>query len=261
MNPDRSDLGTLLGEYKKYPFRISHSILPVLVFTIGVIFPCCYGLWSILYNIAKHGLAAALEWSLPWFAGSTVFLFIIILIVINGRSRKYPIIYIYENGFLIKSGLLTKSPILWKRISAISEKYTRYKFLGKTIKENYHIAIIPTKGRQLQFTASNHQNEAIKKIKTNTYSIIYPTKRASFNEGNWIQFGDMAITPLKFKVNRNSILRNEIEYPWYVVEKLEIVNGSLSIISKDGKLRYRTATSNIQNLEIMLRLINEGVKI
>lgn len=254
-NPMTSDpraLGLLIRAFPKRPLRWQDLLFVLLPGICATLLPLLYGKSRYDYGLASYGPVAASTWSRPWYALS-IFALIIFIILVTYRLRlSRQFIAFHENGLYI--ALSKRQRLLWHQIAGIASGTVQYHFFGWQLTRKTRAYLYPNIGKAIQLKEP-HENlpELITRIKAKLYPRLFKLIKSNFQEGKWLHFGPLAL-------QTQYLVVGDHRYLWSQVNQIAVQSGDLLIKVENNK-QFCFPIANIPNLEILVQLIQEEVKV
>lgn len=258
--PTKQDtrLGRQIAVYRSRPlgWRDVYSIL--LPGLLGVLAPYGYAVWLYAQTMRQHGPAAAEQWSQAWFwlawGALVVFIFLLILRLVDLRRFAS----VHARGIRMRPGILRTHNYRWEQISGIALAMTQDVFLRSRGHTRLQAVLYPNLGRPIRLD-DRLQNlaELVSRIKASLYPRMLPDMKANFQAGKWLYFGPLA-------VQANAIRMHQSKITWEQIEDLQVKDGYLAVSWKEQQEPFRDERipiAEIPNLELLLQIIREGVKV
>lgn len=245
-------LGPIIAVYRQRPLRWFDLLTWGVLGTFAVLFPLAYGNYRAYYGYTHFGPVAATFWSRPWYLLAILALisFIILSIIRLRASRRY--IAVHRNG--LRLVLETRKTLRWSEIAGIASSITQYQFLGIHLYNRYNAMLYPNIGKPIRLdNALQNHPEFLTYIKAKLYPRLVPLLEKNFSKGQWLHFGTISI-------QRKMIQLGDQQYQWSQVEQITINSGYL-LINFDNQSRHRIPVYKIPNVEILLQLIQQEVKV
>ncbi len=247
-----SDLGSLVSLHQGPPVDRSYwmtAVIPGLGIILGTL---GYGFWRAYYGYTQFGPVAAQVWSRPWFLAAALAAALLLLSFSIRQRAARKFVVVYKNGVRLQLQANHARHFHWSQISGISIGTVRGHFLGLTTKIRYRLVIHPNVGRPVRIEGSL-QNFAglIDKIKEQFYPRRFSELQRPLRAGEWVYFGPLAVNQLALRVQEQLIA-------WEKIKRIAVDAGVLTVELKARK-PMRVPTAQIQNLELLLKLIEVGV--
>ena len=224
---------------------------------LGVISPLAYGLWRYNYAYTQHGPVAAEHWSRSWFLLSWLALATFAMLTFYRLLASRCFVIVHKNGLRFRLDTFFTRILLWKEIAGVSNSFTQEVFLNLPLYKRQQATLYPNVGRPVHLRG-DLQNfpDLISRIKASLYPRLYPGLSAGFHAGQWLYFGPLSV--------QSQGLRLATTIPWPQVDRLEVREGCLVIALNGQGIRpdpLKIPVSQIPNLELLLQLVQQGVKV
>jgi hypothetical protein len=200
----------------------------------------------------NFGPVAATLWSRPWFvlAFTALFVFLILAIYRLLLTRRY--VAVHKRG--VRLGLSKQRTLLWAEIAGIATTSTQYQFFGRSMRTRNSAILYPNIGKSIHLDDSLQDlPNLLTHLKSQLYSRISPILQSDFNQGKWLHFGPISI-------QQNTIQIHKKQYIWSEVEQISVNRGKL-IIKANPKSIHSLPVSKIPNIELLLQIIQQEVKV
>jgi hypothetical protein len=259
VSTQRSDpLGPQVALFRSRPLGWRDAFTRLLPGLLGVLAPYGYAAWLYGQTLPQYGPAAAEQWSQPWFklawAALAVFFLLCVLRLLDLRRFAA----VHARGLRLHSGVLRTRSLPWKRISGVALSVTQEVFLRSHGHSRLRAVIYPVQGRPIHLDESlQNLPELISRLKASLYPRLLPDLKASFQAGKWLHFGPLAVRVDALRLPQG-------KFAWETVEGLQVKGGYLAVSWKEGQGSARKVhipISKIPNLELLLQIIREGVKV
>ncbi len=264
-----SDLGSLVYLYHGRQIRQGDVLTLFLPFTVAILAPLVYGLWQVYYATAHYGPLAASLWSRPWFILSGLVFVIFLLVMVYRLYQARRFVAVYKGGLRfnipVGKGLALHRPyrLSWREIAGIATDATREQFLGLPTRQRLRAVLYPNVGKPVRLDDSlQNLPELISRIKASLYPRLLPSLRASFEAGQWLYFGDVAIQRLGLRTGKAPSTAGSAAIPWSHVKNISVQSGYLMVEFKEYSALpsvQQILVSHIPNLELLLQLVQQGV--
>ena len=268
MRPE-SDLGPLVYLYHGRQIGRGDMLSLFLPFTVAILAPLVYGLWRAYSTALHYGPLAASVWSRPWFILSGLAFALFLLVMVYRLYRAHHFVAVYKGGLRfnipVGRGLGFPRPyrLTWGEIAGIATDATREHFPGLPTRQRLGAVIYPNIGKPVRLD-DNLQNlpELISRIKASLYPRLLPSLRASFEAGQWLYFGEVAIQRQGLRTGRAPSATRPSTIPWSHVQSISIQSGYLMVEFKEYSALpsvQQILVSRIPNLELLVQLVQQGV--
>lgn len=253
-----TNLGAQIAVYHSRPLGWQDVFFILLPGLLGVLAPYGYAVWLYEQSMRQHGPAAAEQWSRVWFwlAWGALFVFIFLLTLRLVDLRRFA--SVHSRGIRVRPGVLRTHSLRWEQISGIALSMTQDVFLGPRGHTHLRAVLYPNLGRPIRLD-DRMQNlaELVSRIKASLYPRMLPDMKANFQAGKWLYFGPLAVQANVLRMHHNKIT-------WEQIENLQVKNGYLAVSWKEEQEPFRDERipiAEIPNLELLLQIIREGVKV
>lgn len=221
-----------------------------LLGTLAVFCPLAYGIYRANHAYAHFGPVAATFWSRPWYLLSLLALFTFSILTLYRIRIARRFVAVHKNG--LRLGLSHTKILSWEQIAGISTAITQDRFLGLPLHTSHRATLHPNVGKPIPLSPSLQRfPELITRIKASLYPRLLPGLRADFQTGKWLHFGAVSIQSQALRLQGRQI-------PWTQVKRITVQSGYLVVEVDQSQNRF--LTSQILNLELLLELIDLGVK-
>jgi len=219
----------------------------------GVIVLAGCGLWLYYSDYTQHGIAAAYTRSQPWLSAALVVgLLAVLMVFLRLRSAVYRVTQ-SRQGLVLTRLFLPAQRLNWEDIAGIASGVIADTLFGWVIHTRIQTTLYLTNGRRLPLDSRLPQlAELTTRLKASLYRRIYPRLRTDFLDGYSLDFGPLTL-------QRTFIALRGHKFPWAQVKHVTIQAGWLVVELKQGKT-MRLCAVQIPNLELIFRLISEGVR-
>jgi hypothetical protein len=253
-----ASLGAQVAVYRSRPLGWRDAFTVLVPGLLGVLAPYSYAVWMYDRTLQQHGPAAAEQWSRPWFwlAWAALGVFILLCTLRLLDLRRYAAVH--ARGVRLRPGILRTHSLLWKQISGVALSVTQEVFLSSRGRAHLHAVIYPNQGSPIRLD-ERLQNlpELVSRLKASLYPRLLPDLKAGFQAGKWLYFGPLAIQAKALRLPHG-------KFAWEQVENLQVEAGYLAISWNEGSesaRNVRIPISKIPNLELLIQIIREGVKV
>ncbi len=227
------------------------------VFAIGVLSALMcwiYGLALRNYDYRNYGAAAIGDKGQLWLnAGGLIFLATMFFLVLRLHTALYRIT-INHSGLALTRFLLPARHLTWDEMEGIATGITQETLFGRVIFTRFQTTLYLASGKRLPLDGRlKNLPELTTRLKASLYRRAFSRLRTDFLDGYPVQFGPLTLQRKFIKIRQHVI-------PWEQVARLTIQSGSLVVeLIQQAPLRIRS--SQIPNLELLFRLVTEGVKL
>jgi len=246
---DRKPLGELVAVYHYRPIHRLWLFAYIGLSIAAVAAPLIYATQRYIYGYAKHGEAAALIWSRPWFILAGFALLTALLLLVYRLRVAHRFIAIYKHGVFLALSL--KQSYRWEQLNGIAAETRQDRLFGFALKPRYLAVLFPTIGKPIRISdAIENLPDLLSRLKANLYPRLMPVLKEQFLAGKWIYFGPLAIQRQYLRIHKR-------QYAWSQVAQIQVERGYLVIKLRDQPMR-RLAIGQIPNWELFLQLVNMG---
>jgi hypothetical protein len=268
-NISSTDFGDLVSTYRGFPFTRKDLwwIIPGLS---CFILPLGYSAWLFNRVIESNGLVAAFYRAQPWLllAYLAFLSFATIMIYRAWTSRRF--VSVYQKGLRWRLKGFQIHSLLWEELSGIATATIQDKFANKTFRSEQQSILYPKSGAPVVLdNRLQNLDELVEEIKKQYYPQIYPELLDSLHAGREIRFGPVAIQnqtiqiakfipPEEFLASTYRPKRMQ-KLPWSQSLGLTVHSGFL-VVQSGNSMTKRIPISQIPNFEILLKMIEQGVK-
>lgn len=242
----------------------------ILLGFAGLLLLVGYGAWIFRSTETKNGAIAAFYRSEPWFMlAYLVFLsFMTLLLYRLWTSRRF--VAVYQNGLCWRVKGFRTHTMTWDRLAGIAEATVETKFFRKTLSFEQRSLIYPKQAAPVEFDERLQDLPGlVNEIKKLFYPQIYPELLEEFNAGREIHFGPVTIQNQVLQVAKNIPTQDFLQpsyqpkrvhsVPWTQNLGLTVHSGFL-VVKSGNSMMKRIPLSQIPNFEILLKMIEQGVK-
>jgi hypothetical protein len=266
-DPSDPELGRLIFAYRPRP---SH---PAFLWAWGLggamisLAPIGYGGYQAFAIYQKFGPVPALSRSAPWLILGGTLLLAWLAISLYRWARAMPGIRLHANGLFIE-GRRERS-LVWDQIDGIAHGVMAPE-LGSLSshprKLRYQVILYPNKGRPVHLRGSGDGKsglpelpELVSRVKASLYPALQPELARMFRSGVPLFFGPVRIDRDGIRLRRSRSVPGTLSVPWRHVKRITIHSGYFLVELGDRRGRHRLPVSQIPNLEILLKIIDQGV--
>ncbi|RPI27260.1 MAG: hypothetical protein EHM70_18075 [Chloroflexota bacterium] len=274
--------GPVIALYRPRPSISQGAFFQIFIGAVLVLLPLSTAGEQAWYAHTHYGPVAASAWASPWLylslAGAIAWLGIAAVGFV--RARRF--IAIHEDGLRYASlggplrtlvTAISPGVLYWHELTGIATGTTEVASLtGKSTHSHCRTTIYRQGGAPLTLKGSDRggiQNlpELTTRLKARLYPRLQRRMEARFENNQWIDFGPISIHPKELRIRNKA-------YPWKQVHKIYIKKGYLLVELEQPVTIHRRPTasknlskpvqilipvSQIPNLELLLKLIEEGV--
>ena len=236
-----------------YPYRRLGTREYLFYIGLGlfsIVLPLVYGWIRFQYGYTNYGEIVAHQWGRPWFILSGFALITSLLLIVHRLRLASRYIAVHDYGLIL--ALSSKNIYRWEQLAGISTSVTQPSLLGWQFRQQYRAIIFPNAGKPIRLNDSYHGlAECISRIKAKLYPRLLPGLNASFQSGQWIYFGPIAIQAQKLRIHNK-------DFYWSQIRTINVESGYM-VIEWENQAPQRIRASNIPNIELLLQFINTGV--
>jgi hypothetical protein len=263
-----TEIGPQIATYRYKRGVFFSLLLPGL---LGVLAPLAYGIWRMDYAYAKHGPIAAASWSRPWFQLATLALVVFGILALYRLLLARRFVSVHKMGVRLRLNPFQTRQMRWEQIAGISNTILQDHFLGVRLRTRQKALLFPGTGNALTLREDlENLPELISRLKASLYPRLLPGLKTSFEAGKWLYFGPIAINKQGMRIKRNRTRNWQPEsnqpagnsqaiFTWNRIEHLTVHSGELVVELRDQSPK-RIQVSRIPNLELLLQIIQQGVK-
>jgi hypothetical protein len=271
-DPTTDSLGNLISVYRPRP--ISQIIR--WTWLIGGALVClglfAFGGYLVISNYSKFGPVPATVWSGPWLVAGGFALLFWILGILRRHLRAQPVIRLYANGLCIEN----RKPLFlpWEKIDGIASGVSAQTgWLRKSPAISHQATLYPVNGRPLHLHGSKDGKrgmadlpQLVQRIKANLYPSLQSELTRMFRSGLPLTFGPVTIHKSGIQLRHNNPLIGTRNVTWRNVKRVTVQNGYFLVewVNPSGRGRiqktYRMLVVEIPNLELLLKIIDQGVQ-
>lgn len=245
----QKSLGELIAVYRYQSIRWRWRLAYIGLSIAAVAAPLIYAVQRYLYGYAKHGEAAALIWSRPWFILAGFALLTALLLLVYRLRVAHRFVAVHKHGVML--ALSVKQAYRWEQINGIAAQTRQDLLFGISLKPRYRAVLFPNFGKPIRISdAIENLPDLLSRIKANLYPRLMPVLKEQFLAGKWIYFGPLAIQRKYLRIRKS-------QYLWSQVAHIQVEQGYLVINLRDHP-RQRLAIGQIPNWELFLQLVNMG---
>lgn len=270
--PARGALGHLIAVYRPHPPSQVMQWTWLVGGAVTVLSFLGYGIFQAFSNQARFGVIPAVTRSAGWITAGTILMLVWLLVILYCIYKRQPTIRLYAQGLYIEA----RQPMLlhWEQIDGIASgaRKRRDWFNGKE-ELCYSAFLSPTQGRSIHLHGSSDGKrgipelpELIRRIKANLYPGLYPELLRMFRSGLPLNFGLVAIDKRGLQLRSKIPLVSPRQITWQNVKRITVQSGYFLVESDHRPRRgyahptYRLAVAQIPNLELLLKIIDQGIE-
>jgi hypothetical protein len=245
----------MVASYRWRPLRRFELLALLLLGALAVFLPLAYGYLRMQYAATNYGPAAAQAWSQPWYAlsGAAVLCALILFLLRWMASRRR--VAVHQRGLVLAAS--RKKFIPWSELEGVAFGSTQTHFLGIPLRNRQTARLYPAVGKPIRLPDSvENMAELLTRIKAALYPRLLPRMQAAFEAGKTLYFGSLAITQSNLRLAGEEPMRS---LPWEQIAHIGVQSGMLEIhLTSEEKIRM--PVQDIPNLELLLQIIQSGVK-
>jgi hypothetical protein len=230
-----------------------------------------YGGYLAVSNYTRFGLVAAVAWSGIWFISGGLLLLLWLVGSLVGYSRNQPVVRLYAQGLYIEK--VNPLVLHWEEIDGIaSGALAQTGFLGRTPSVRYRASLYPARGRPVYLYSSRSGTsgladlpELVRRIKAHLYPSLRSELVRMFRSGLPLYFGPIIVDQTGLCLRRKVPLSGTLYVPWGNVKHITIQSGYFLVELDQQRIHrgipetYRLPVTQIPNLELLLKIIDQGV--
>jgi hypothetical protein len=262
--PSEPELGRLIYAYRPLPGnRAIKWAWGLGGFAAGTA-ALSHGVYLAFVTYERFGPVPALSISVPWiFLGKLTLLAWISIGIIRWASTQ-PGVRLYANGLFLEGR--RKQSLTWDQIDGIAHGVTgRDRIRPGDMR--YFASLFPNTGRPVHLHGTGdgkrgmpYLPELVSRIKANLYPGLQVELARMFREGLPLRFGPLNIDQQGIRLRRRRPIPGMLSVPWDHVERITVESGYFLVKSSNRHIPYRVPVSKIPNLEILLKIIDQGVR-
>ena len=247
--------GASIAVYRCRPLRRGELLGLLLLGGLAVLAPLAYGYARMQYAYTNYGPVAAKTWSQPWYwlGGLAALSFLTLLVIRLAITRRH--IDVRQNGLIL--ALSRRKFLPWVDLDGVASGVVQTHFLGFPLSTSHQAILYPSIGKRVRLDSSlENLPELLTRVKANLYPRVQPKLQGAFDAGQRLYFGPLAITKTNLRLETAEPRR---DLAWEQVQHISVQSGMLVIeLEKDEKMRI--PVQDIPNLELLLQIIQSGVK-
>ncbi len=263
------DLGDLVSSHSGRQLN-RHDAWWILLASICFFLPFGYSIWLFYWSYTKFGLAAAFHRVEPWLLiAYLAFLCMATLLIYRIMSARR-FVSVYQKGLRWRLKGFRNRSIAWDEMDGIASAMIQKKFFSKTLSLESQAILYPKEGSPLVLDQQLQDLEGlITQIKELFYPFIFPSLMDRFQGGREVQFGPISIQNHSIHIVRKVSDEEFLPTPyipkrmhtvaWSQLLGLTVHSGFLVVQSGNSMIK-RIPISQIPNFEILLKIIEQGVK-
>jgi hypothetical protein len=266
-DPAAPQLGRLIFAYRPRPIR------PAFLWAWGLggamlsLGPLSYGGYQAFTIFQKFGPVPALSRSAPWLILGGTLLLAWLSISLYRWARAMPGVRLYANGLFIE-GRRERS-LAWDQIDGIAHGVMAPEpgsWGNRSRHLRYQAILFPNQGRPVRLHGSQDGKsglpelpELVSRVKASLYPALQPELARMFRSGVPLFFGPVRIDRDGIRLRRKRPGPGTLNVPWRHVKRITIHSGYFLVELGDRRGHHRVPVSQIPNLEILLKIIDQGV--
>lgn len=224
----------------------------VLVGVIIVLVPLFYGLYRYYYGYTHYGPVAASFWSQSWYLTALLGLVVFGAFTLNVIKKSRHRIAVHQYGICLKTG--RSMIIAWERIQGVSFIRIQPNLLNLFFKPRTQAHLFLDDGKIVRLDQNFEGfNDLLTRIKSTLYPKLLDNLKSSYNSGEWVNFGSLAIQQNSLRINNREIL-------WSDIDRLYVKSGYL-VVELANRKQIQAPVINIPNLELLLKIVQAGVSV
>lgn len=268
--------------YRDRPMRWHELFSWVLPGALAVVLPFGYGWQRAVEAYSRYGPVAAELWSRPWYALAALALLLFLAFSIYRMLIARRFVAVHASGLrlnLPRSRLMPMSrpyTLTWEEIHGVSTDWMREQFFGLPLRTTQRASLYLPQGRPIRLGGGIEDlPELVSQIKARLYPRLLSQMKAALLAGEQLGFGPVIVSseclhlyPLRSHLplpGTASAPRDPV--PWPRVRSMEARSGNLSIVFTTHNPKgaeYQTCRipiAHIPNLELLVQLVQQGVKL
>jgi hypothetical protein len=266
-DPSGSQLGRLIFAYRPRPTH------PAFLWAWGLggamisLAPLGYGGYQAFAIFQKFGPVPALSRSAPWLILGGTLLLVWLSISLYRWARAMPGVRLHANGLYIEGRRERSLP--WDQIDGIAHGVMAPEpgsWGSRSCHLRYQAILIPNKGSPVHLRGSGDGKsglpelpELVSRVKASLYPVLQPELARMFRSGVPLFFGPVRIDRDGIRLRRRRLVPGMLSVPWRHVKRITIHSGYFLVELGDRRGHHRLPVSQIPNLEILLKIIDQGV--
>jgi hypothetical protein len=246
----------LIASYRCRPLRLLSLVGILLLGGLAVAAPLLYGYYRAQYALQYYGPVAAQVWTRPWWllAGLAFVAALALLLLRLFEHRKR--VEVHANGLVV--ALSRRQFLPWDNLSGIASGVTQTRFLGLPLSTRYQATLYPGMGKPLRLRRTvENLPELLTQSKAALYPRLLSRLEEAFSDGRELYFGSLRVDREELQITDRKPVQPPI--PWEKVRCIAVQSGWLVVETEPGE-STRLPVAEIPNLELMLQIIQSGVK-
>ena len=231
-----------------------------------------YGIYQAFANQARFGVIPAVTRSAGWFVAGSILVVVWLSGILYGNYRRQPVVRLHTQGLYIEA----RQPMLlyWEQIDGIASGALRRPGWFNGIDVFDHLVYLyPAKGRRVRLYGSSDGKRGIPElpeltrgIKAYLYPGLHPELLRMIRSGLPLNFGPVTIDEKKLHLRSKISLVGSRQIAWSNVKRITVQSGYFLVESDHWPRRgtthptYRLAVAQIPNLELLLKIIDQGIE-
>lgn len=269
MPTSNEELGQLVERYQAKPLSVSRWIF-LLFLLLSPLIVISIKLWEFLTNQLNRNILEIFQSNYPLLMSAyLLFLVALIALLLNyWHSKRF--IEIYQHGVHWRFWGIKPASLLWSQVEGIAVARLEFTFLGRPVSHQTRVMLYLFNRPPLLIDLRSPQIEkALDQLKNQYYLYLFPRLLENFNRGQTLSFGPVRVQQESFEFFKRlptvdfippSLLKSGKvqKIPWAKLNNLTVQRGFLVVQS--GNLgTKRIPLSQIQNFELLLKIIEQGV--
>jgi len=252
--PTQKKIGAIVAIYRDRPLRWRDILLTFIPGGLAVLTPVAYGLLRQRYAQAYYGPTAAEIWSQSWFLLAAVALIAYLSLALRRLRRARQVVIVYKNAIAIRLYKNKRFLFYWDQLIGLTCSTVQPKFFGRALKRRHRVMIYPKQGNAISLNDRIPKiMELAGRIKAKLYPRMLPNLRADLSKGRPLNFGPVTLQKDCLRVRGKAI-------PWDQITGINVQDGRLIVESRTNR-PVKISAGQIMNIELLVQLLQEGVKI
>ena len=190
----------------------------------------------------------------PWFLAAGILITLLLLYFLYRLAVSLRRIEIFERGMNYRDSLMRRRIYHWSDITGVTSSATEITFLNMQIRTEPSGIIYPKTGKPMQLTKRfKNVPQLVEKVKSMLYPQLWPLMKSNFLTGKVINLG-------RISLSNKLLFFSKKQIPWQSINRIKVESGDVLIELRD-KNRYRIPASDVQNLDLFLRLVDWGIRV
>ncbi len=250
----REDFGSLVAEYRRYPFAglAARLAVPFLALCLALII-LIGAFWRMGTGYSRFGPAVVLAWGQPWLWIGAVLGGAALLagtwVLVSHRTAAL----MYRQGLLLRAGIRS-TWISWAEIAGVSSSSERIAWLPRWKRSQAWLWL--ANGRRIwlgKYVPQKQLAVFVTFLKTTLAARLEADLRQALAEGKAAEFGPLRLQPAGLQI---AAPRPKSLIPWTEIRQIDVEHGQLVMQFASGR-RRSFAVDRVPNLEILLTLMRE----